>query len=151
MDHLLQRLKFNHRLELAPLLGGLMAEAVQEVAGTLPELLLPVPLSPARIGERGYNQALELARIVSSRLATPLDWQHCQRVRHTVAQTSLKRDERQSNLRGAFAVRGELPSHVAIIDDVVTTGATVSEFAKTLRQAGVREVEVWACARAGRG
>ncbi|MFO7593483.1 MAG: ComF family protein [Pseudomonadota bacterium] len=149
LDHLLQQLKFHRRLHLAPLLGELLAEAVQREGGERPALLLPVPMSRSRIRERGYNQALELAGTLSRSLSIPLDWRQCQRVRNTPAQTSLTRSERRSNLRGAFAVKGRLPHHVAIVDDVVTTGTTVTEFARTLRRAGVGRVEVWACARSG--
>lgn len=149
LDYLLQQLKFNRRLHLAPLLAELMAEAVLAREDELPQLLIPVPLSAARMRERGYNQALELARVLTRRLSVPLDWRCCRRVRHTTAQTSLSRRERRGNLRGAFAISGDLPAHVAIIDDVVTTGETVNELARTLRRAGVKRIEVWACARAG--
>ena len=149
LDHLLQQLKFHRRLHLAPLLGELLADAVRREGEELPELLRPVPMNRSRIRERGYNQALDLARILSRSLSIPLDWRCCQRVRNTPAQTTLKRNERHRNLRGAFVVKGRLPHHVAIVDDVVTTGATVTEFARTLKRAGVRKVEVWACARSG--
>ncbi len=150
LDYLLPRLKFRQKLYLAPLLGALIAEALQERCEPLPEVLLPVPLHPGRLRERGYNQALEIARSVSRQLAIPLALDLCTRRRSTQAQTSLSGAERRRNLRGAFAVRtGQLPLHVAIVDDVVTTGATVEELARTLRRAGVAMVEVWACARAG--
>lgn len=150
LDTLLPQLKFRQKLHLGPLLAGLMAEAICERDGPLPEVLLPVPLHTGRLRERGYNQALEIARPLSRRLAVPLGLQLCIRQRRTSAQTSLSGVERRRNLRGAFAVRtGEVPRHVALVDDVVTTGATVEELARTLRRAGVETVEVWACARAG--
>lgn len=150
LDHLLQQLKFHQRLHLATLLGQLMAEGLKVRGGPLPECLLPVPLHADRLRERGYNQALELARVISCHLGIAVDAELCRRHRSTAPQTSLDGDERRKNLRGAFVVRkGELPRHVAIIDDVVTTGTTVKELAKTLRRAGVEVVEVWACARAG--
>lgn len=149
VDYMLQQMKFHQKLELIPLMADLIAESVSRREGELPQVLLPVPLHHTRLKERGYNQALELAREISGRLGIPVDWQTCRRQRNTLAQTSLQGKERRSNLKGAFESLGALPSHVAIIDDVVTTGATVQEFAKTLRQAGVETVEVWACARAG--
>lgn len=150
LDYLLQQLKFHQGLQLAPLLAALMAEAVRQRGAPLPECLLPVPLHPQRLRERGYNQALELARPISRLLGVPIDYGLCQRRRATPAQTSLSGKERLRNLRGAFvAARSGMPHHVAIVDDVVTTGATVEELARTLRRAGVETVEVWACARAG--
>jgi predicted amidophosphoribosyltransferase len=103
-----------------------------------------------RLRQRGYNQALEVAREVSKALRVPVDYKCCRRTRNTVPQTSLQGKLRQKNLRGAFDVRGELPGHVAIVDDVVTTGATVRELARVMRWAGVERIEVWACARAGK-
>lgn len=151
LDYLLPRLKFQQKLYLAPLLANLMAEAIRERDAPLPEVLLPVPLHAGRLRERGYNQALELARPLSRQLRIPLDLRLCTRQRDTLAQTSLKGAERRQNLRGAFVVSAaDPPRHVAIVDDVVTTGATVEEMARTLRRAGVEVVEVWACARAGK-
>jgi ComF family protein len=149
LDHLLQQLKFHQRLHLAPLLGDLLAGAVAARNEPLPELLLPVPLHKARLRERGYNQAVELARPLAQQLAIPLAHDRFRRVRHTAAQTSLKGKDRRKNLRGAFTVEGNLPGHVAILDDVVTTGATVNELARVLKRAGVESVEIWAIARAG--
>jgi ComF family protein len=149
LNTLLPQLKFQHKLHLAPLFADLLAETIRGRSEPLPQALLPVPLHPGRLRERGYNQALEIARPLSRQLAIPLALQFCTRQRHTQAQTSLSGAERRRNLRGAFAVTaGEVPRHVAIVDDVVTTGATVEELARTLRRAGVETVEVWACARA---
>lgn len=150
LDYLLQQLKFHQRLHLAPLLGGLLAEAILHQGRPLPELILPVPLHPTRLRERGYNQALELARPVARQLALPVDWHGVARQRQTQAQTSLQGRERRKNLRNAFVVQHELPRHVALVDDVVTTGATVSELATTLKRSGVERVEIWAIARAGK-
>lgn len=151
LDYLLLQLKFHQSLHLAPLLGTLMAETIRGRTMPLPQALVPVPLHAGRLRERGYNQALELARPLSRLLDIPIEYRLCRRQRATLAQTSLQGKERRHNLRGAFAVeKGELPRHVAIVDDVVTTGATVEELARTLRRAGVETVEVWACARAGK-
>lgn len=151
LDYLLQQLKFHQGLHLAPLLAELLAEAIRGRAAPLPQCLLPVPLHTGRLRERGYNQALELARPLSRLLDIPVAPELCRRQRATLAQTSLQGKERRRNLRGAFVTGGgEMPRHVAIVDDVVTTGATVEELARTLRRAGVAEVEVWACARAGK-
>lgn len=150
LNYLLRQLKFHQKLHLAPLLGGMIAATISGRDEPLPQCLLPVPLHPGRLQERGYNQSLELARPLSRLLDIPIEHRLCSRERATLAQTSLQGAERRRNLRGAFLVaKGKLPRHVAIVDDVVTTGTTVLELASTLRKAGVEEVEVWACARAG--
>jgi ComF family protein len=115
-----------------------------------PQLLLAVPLHLGRLRERGYNQALELARPLARGLDVPLRHDVLQRVRRTDAQTELDALGRRRNVRGAFALRAgiTLPAHVAILDDVMTTGATLAECARVLRRAGVSRVDVWALARA---
>lgn len=150
LDYLLQQLKFHQRLHLAPLLGNLLAKAIATRDTPLPELILPVPLHRTRLRERGYNQALELARPIAKQLAVPFASDRIKRLRHTAAQTSLQGKERRKNLRGAFVITDKLPRHVTILDDVVTTGTTVTELAKTLKRCGVEIVEIWAIARAGK-
>lgn len=151
LDTLLPELKFRQKLYLAPLLAHLMMESIGQRDEPLPEVLLPVPLHAGRLRERGYNQALEITRPLARQLQISLVQDLCIRERETPAQTSLSGSERRRNLRGAFTVKtGNVPRHVAIVDDVVTTGATVEELARTLRRAGVETVEVWACARAGK-
>ncbi len=147
VDHLLTQLKFHQKLVHARLLGTLMARWLTQP--TQPELLVPVPLHPARLRERGFNQALELARPIAKRLKLPIDTQICQRVIATTAQSGLHTEQRRKNVRNAFRVVGDLcAKHVVIIDDVVTTGHTVNEMAQALRQAGAEHIDVWACARA---
>lgn len=150
VDWLLQGLKFHGRLSAARLLGHLLGEALAARGTGLPDLIVPVPLHPARLAERGYNQALELARPLARQLGLPLAAGLCRRTRATDTQSLLPAAARRRNVRGAFTLTGPLPgSHVAIVDDVVTTGATVAELATTLRRAGATRVEVWAVARAG--
>jgi len=150
LDHLLQDLKFNHRLTLARTLGRLMARWLEDHTDDLPDRIMPVPLHPIRLRERGFNQSLELARPISQRLKLPLDTHSCRRLRNTPPQAELPARQRHSNLKGAFAVRQKLEGRIAIIDDVMTTGCTVQELAHTLRDAGAARVDVWVCARAGR-
>lgn len=147
---LIQRLKFSHRLDIASSLAALLAAVLDDTSW--PEYLVPVPMHRSRLRERGYNQAGEIARCLSRLLGIPLAQDCCRRIRHTAAQSGLPAQRRRGNVRGAFRI-GEMPTalhHVAIVDDVVTTGATVSELARTLRGAGVEKIEVWACARTGR-
>lgn len=149
--HLVRALKFHARHPCARLLGGLLGEALAATGHPLPERILPVPLHPSRYRARGYNQSLEIARHVSRCLSIPLDAQSCRRVLATVPQTELADAKaRRRNVRDAFALAQPLRGrHVAIVDDVMTTGATVNALAAVLRKAGAQRIEVWAVARAG--
>lgn len=148
MSKLVMRLKFGDDLVCADVLGSLLADKIVDSSGPMPGLLIPVPLHRRRIFKRGYNQALEIARVLSKRFDIPIDYQSCVRIRHTKAQARLLKSLRSHNVRGAFAVnKSMMAKHVAIIDDVVTTGNTVNEFAAVLKRAGVERVEVWCCAR----
>ena len=116
---------------------------------------MPVPLAPARLRARGYNQAWELARRVASALGIAADPSLLLRLRETVHQLALPPLARAGNVAGAFAVeprrRGELAGrHVAIVDDVMTTGSTAAEIARVLRQAGASTIEIWVLARTPR-
>ena len=140
--------KFHARLNVARLLGLCLARYLVEQRAELPDLIIPVPLHPSRARERGYNQALEVARAAAGRLGLPLDASCCTRVRVTSPQTGLEKDARRRNVRGAFAVRRPLPAaRIAILDDVLTTGSTAAELARVLGEAGARRVDVWAVAR----
>jgi len=146
---LIQGLKFHGRLSHARLLGELMVSRMPVSSSSLPRLLLPVPLHRRRLRERGYNQALELARPIARRLGIALDYRCCRRVTATAVQSQLSRAARRGNVRGAFRVRPRPGfEHVAVIDDVLTTGHTVAELVRCLKAAGAGRVEVWVCARA---
>ncbi|NCC26685.1 MAG: ComF family protein [Gammaproteobacteria bacterium] len=140
--------KFRGRLNLARLLGQCLADRVREADPPRPEVLLPVPLHPSRLRTRGYNQALEIARVVGRELALPIDDASCIRIAPTPPQAGLDERARHRNIRGAFLVQGLVPwRHVAILDDVVTTGSTVAELSRVLRRVGVQRIQVWAVAR----
>ena len=150
LDRWLPRFKFHHDLAVGRLLSELMSEAC--APAPRPQALVPVPLHHARLRSRGYDQALELAKPLARALSLPLRTDLLQRVRATTAQSSLHAGDRHRNLEGAFAVAGAaarrgLPSHVALVDDVMTTGATLHAAARALLEAGVARVDAWACAR----
>jgi ComF family protein len=148
-DYLIQRLKFSGELAIAPLLADLLAEKITARTTPLPECLIPVPLHRSRLQERGFNQATVLARRLGQRLAVPVNHRLCQRNRPTEPQSLTPLRERRRNLHGAFSMGGRQPVnlHVAIIDDVLTTGHTAEELARVLRHAGVACIEVWVIAR----
>jgi len=116
-----------------------------------PSLILPVPLHGSRIRQRGFNQALEIARPLAKKFALPLLTNSVRRTRKTEQQTGLSANARKLNMRGAFHLECDLAfepgTTIAIVDDVVTTGVTTMELARVLRKAGVSEVHVWALAR----
>lgn len=151
-DALLARVKFHDALDLAEALVDRLHEAVIRAGQADPGLLLPAPLSAQRLRERGYNQAWELTHRLAHRLQAPADAGLLLRIRHTAAQMDLPLSERAANIRDAFAVeptrrallRGRT---VTVVDDVMTTGATLGEISRVLRGAGAARVQVWAFAR----
>jgi ComF family protein len=151
-DRLIGAFKFQGRAELARALASRLLDAVRRSAAPRPELVLPIPLAARRLAERGYNQAWEIARPVAAALRIPADPALLTRPLDTGPQAELARGERLQNLRTAFMVdparRGALRGrHVALVDDVMTTGATVREATATLLRAGAGSVQVWAFAR----
>lgn len=150
VDHLLPRFKFHGDLAAGRALAELFLAALPaRPAGDWPQALVPVPLHPDRLRQRGYDQALELAKALATGLGLPLCADGLRRCRSTGAQTERGAAARRRNVRGAFAPgRGALPARVALVDDVITTGATATECARVLRSAGVATVELWAMARA---
>jgi ComF family protein len=145
-DVLVHALKFRGELALAPFLGALLAARLNSFEPVA--CIAPVPMSAARLCERGYNQALELAREVARAARVPLEARLLERVRDTPAQIGLPWAARAKNVRGAFrctrALAGET---VAVVDDVMTTGATLEELAATLKRAGAARVVNWVLAR----
>ena len=151
-DDLLAAFKFRAALDLAPTLAGQLCDAVRANAGPLPDLLLPTPLSPERLRERGHNQAWEITRRLAQRLSVPADAGLLLRIKDTPHQLALPQAKRAANVRGAFVVeparRAALSGKaVAVVDDVMTTGATAAEMARTLLQGGAARVAVWVLAR----
>lgn len=152
VSSLVLRLKFRHRLEIAPSLGALLLDSVRRLPAATPDVIVPVPLHPARLRRRGFNQSLEIARPLAKDLSLPLAPALVKRSRDTAAQSSLGDPvARRRNVRGAFEVdvrRSAGIRHAAIVDDVVTTGATAAEIARTLKRAGIARVDLWSVARA---
>ncbi len=155
-DNLVTRFKFHQQPELSRALAQVLVQAVQDSyqpsGQALPQLVLPVPLAAPRLAQRGYNQAWELARRVARQLHLPADAQVLWRVLDTGHQAQLHRAERQRNLSGAFMVNPALlqrcvGQHLALVDDVMTTGATLREAAGALLQAGAKQVDAWVLAR----
>lgn len=142
---LIRRLKYSGQILLAPLLARLLADHLD--SKDPPEVIVPVPLHWWRKWRRGFNQAEEIARILSEITGIPCDNQLLHRTKATPQQTSLSAGQRRRNLRGAFRIGSHQYRHIALLDDVVTTGATASQLTRLLQQHGVAKVEVWAICR----
>ena len=150
IDRMITGLKFNDRLVNSALLGRLLAEKMKEKNIAPPDALLPVPLHRQRLRERGFNQALELARPLAKVWQIPLETSAAARTRATRAQMDLPAKQRHKNIRGAFVCTEQLAGRrIGIVDDVVTTGSTVNELAQVLKRHGVEQVDVFAIARVG--
>ena len=150
VNRLIQDMKFHARIEVAAFLGYWMAQFACAKDLSMPQCFIPVPLHNSRVVERGYNQALEIARAAGSMLGIPVCHNICNRIINTPPQSAVSAILRRRNLKGAFALSKDcasLPEHVVIIDDVITTGATVNELAHVLRDGGIERVDVWASAR----
>jgi ComF family protein len=146
---LIHRLKYSAGFGGANALGTMMALRLARRPQPLPDLLIPVPLHHLRQRLRGYNQAHELAQVISKVLSIPVAPRAVARTKRTQDQIGQSAVERRRNLRGAFAARESMQGlHIALLDDVMTTGTTLSELARACRKAGAVRVEAWAVARA---
>lgn len=146
-DRLVQSLKYGSRLPAA----RWFAEALAARVGVPPrvDLIVPVPLAAARLRERGFNQSVEIARRLAPLVGVPISLDAIARVRSTVTQTALPVGDRARNVRGAFAASvAVLGARIAVVDDVMTTGATLAEIARVAKRAGAVSVENWVVARA---
>lgn len=146
LSQLIPAAKFGARWSLLPALAGFLAEKVEALEH--PDLLVPLPLHPQRLKERGFNQALEIAEPLAKRLKVPLENTLLQRVRNTEHQARLSEKARHRNMRRAFLATRRLDGlHIALIDDVLTTGASLDAAAHALKLAGASRVDAWVLAR----
>lgn len=155
INQLIGAFKYQGRLAYGKVLSQQLLWLVLSVYDkkTFPELLIPMPLHIRRLQHRGFNQSLEISRYLSSHLNIPQNINICYRNRNTLKQEGLTARARKRNLRGAFSIRQDcqsLPKSVAIIDDVVTTTASVQELALLLLDHGVEDIHIWSLARACR-
>jgi ComF family protein len=147
LDALLQQYKYNDMLHLAEVFAELFH---QQHASAIPnvDLIIPMPMHVQRLRERGFNQALELARNLAKHLPLPLDYKACQRIKLTPPQAGLPLKDRIKNIHGVFECNKLLNGlRIAIVDDVMTTGASMNALAKSLKKAGAARVECWVIAR----
>lgn len=146
---LIHGLKYGGQIATARILGSVLGRRLAERGRPAVDAIVPVPLFARREARRGFNQAQEIAVFASAPLRLPVLTQLAHRVRDTAPQAQLPAAERRDNLKDAFVLRSVPPPRVAIVDDVLTTGATAESLARVLRAGGCRRIEVWAVARAG--
>lgn len=148
-DRLVHALKYGARLPIADFFSRALEEALcaREQPGEI-DLVVAMPLHPRRLAARGFNQAAEIGRRLAQRIGLPFSHTALSRIRDTPPQTDLPVARRRANVRGAFAVSTGLACrNIAVIDDVMTTGATANEVARALKRAGAARVEHWVVAR----
>jgi ComF family protein len=148
VNRLIKAFKFNSRPELAKCFAERLANKLMRQKPSAPEIIVPVPLHNKRQRARGYNQSLELARQLGHRLGSKVSHSLCSRTKNTGPQSTQSMKTRGTNVKNAFALsEGQIPKHIAIMDDVITTGSTVNELASLFKKAGCRHIDVWAVAR----
>jgi len=146
--YLIANLKFKQQYKNARLLATLLANHLKKTA-EMPEVIIPVPLHKQRYQQRGFNQTVEIAKTLSRQLKLPVDTKSCIRHRNTPHQINLPAKQRHKNIKNAFTISQPIKAqHIALLDDVMTTGTTVNELARVLKKSGVGRVDVWVCARA---
>ena len=147
-NEMLRALKYHQHLSFARTIAGVMVDAVISQRQKCPDMLCTVPMTSRALRRRGLNQSVFIARFISRALGIPLCASLLKKTRHTDQQSALSAKNRQSNLVGAFACRRRLDGqHIALIDDILTTGATTNEISKILKAAGAARVDIWVCAR----
>ncbi|MCB1984861.1 MAG: ComF family protein [Burkholderiales bacterium] len=149
VDALIHALKYGMQLAIAPVLAQLFIDKLNSLElSEFPDLVIPMPLHPKRLQERGFNQALEIGHHLTRQLNIVLSSNSCRRIKNTPPQTDLPWKMREKNIQKAFSCNIDLSEkHVAVLDDVMTTGATLNELAKQLRKQGAKKITNWVIAR----
>lgn len=149
VDGMIKKLKYLARLDLVHALSRPLLESVHRDMAVPPDCLVPVPMHGTRLRSRGFNQAREIASVLSQRLSLPVDDQLLRRHKPTAYQYELRPEQRKNNVSGAFSIMKPMSyKNIAVVDDVLTTGATANELARLLKRHGARHVQVWCLARA---
>lgn len=144
---MITKFKFYNKLLYGKIFSQLLLEKINDKPN-LPQAIMPIPLHSKRLRQRGFNQALELAKPLAKKLKLPLLSTHCKRHKATKVQSKLPAKKRSANTKDAFSLTQPISySHIAIIDDVITTGNTVNEVSRLLKKAGVKNIEIWCIAK----
>ncbi|MCP3851433.1 MAG: ComF family protein [Gammaproteobacteria bacterium] len=151
MRYLIKKMKYQKKIHFAHTLSKLFIQKANTINDfQLPQAILPMPMHKRRLRQRGFNQALELSRTLASHYQLPLNYGYLLRDKYTELQAGMNAIERKKNVQNAFHLKGSMHyDHIALVDDVMTTGSTVNEAAKALKQSGIKKVDIWIIARAG--
>ena len=148
VDRFLCGLKYREQFPFARFAAGVMTDHALNTRQKSPDIICPVPMTAKTLRKRGFNQSAFIGQLIAWKLAIPLSSNLILKTRETAHQSDLKAKERQNNLKGAFECKRQVRGkHIVIVDDVLTTGATVNEVSKTLKKYGASRVDIWACAR----
>jgi ComF family protein len=146
LDRLIQQMKYHEQLALAHVFAEKLIQAIDQTP--LPDFIIAMPLHPAKLQSRGFNQAQLLAAPLSRHFNIPLLSSACHRLRDTPSQTSLPWKERSKNMRSAFGCNVDFTEkHIALVDDVMTTGASLNALAEAVKKRGARQISAWVVAR----
>jgi len=147
INYWITQLKFHHQLVYAHYLGLLLSQKLKKRL-ELPKAILPIPLHTRRLQKRGFNQSLEIAKHIKHVLSIPLNIHSLKRIKNTKPQSELTETERHKNLAHAFRLAKPINAqHIALFDDVITTGSTIIGAYNTLKHSGVANIEIWCCAK----
>lgn len=144
---LIHQFKYQNGLYLTSFLSHLMLMSWNKM-DQKPQCLIPIPMHPRKLRERGYNQSILLVKSLAKKTNIPYDTHSCKKIINTAAQASLSGTNRRQNLKKAFKCSTLAFKHVALVDDLLTTGATANELAYILKKKGTERVDIWCCARA---
>jgi len=148
INKMIHLMKFKNNLAIANLFGTLMAEHILKNYQRLPDLIIPMPLHPRRLRFRGYNQAELLTQVISKKTKIPMHRSIVFRKRYTPPQHTLSAKLRIKNMRNVFQIKENVEGkHILVIDDVITTGASVRALSQTINDAGARTIDVYSIAR----
>ncbi|SIS48140.1 ComF family protein [Neptunomonas antarctica] len=144
---IIPKIKHHHGLHHTTWLAQCLLKRLLDRPQAWPEAIIPVPVHPFRLMSRGFNQSTMIARYLSQQLKIPLLLNRLQKIKHTKSQSRLTAKQRRANLDNAFSYNGPILRHVVLIDDVVTTGTTIKEISKILKNSGIERVDIWVIAR----
>ncbi|MRX28623.1 ComF family protein [Kangiella sp. HZ709] len=149
VNQAISRFKFDQQLHLGKALAKALSQLILDTYqdDELPQLLIPIPLHRKRLAERGFNQSQLIAKTISHNILIPTVVNQLIRVKNTPHQIGLKATQRKQNLKNAFKVKSQLPRHIALIDDVVTTGSTITEATKQCLKHGAETIDIWCLAK----
>jgi ComF family protein len=147
INAIIPKIKHHHGIHHTSWLANCLLKRLLQRPQAWPQAIIPVPIHSLRLIGRGFNQSSLIARYLSQHLQIPLLLNNLQKIKRTPSQSTLSARDRKTNLHQAFSYQGPCLNHVAVVDDVVTTGTTINEVSNALRAAGIQRIDIWVIAR----